>query len=456
MTIRSRLLKSHPATLVLASFLMAITVGMLLLKLSISTRAGRIEWVDALFTATSAVCVTGLIVVDTGTYFTGFGQAVILLLIQVGGLGVMTFSVALFRLIGRNISFRQRLAMQDLFSHTPREDIFNLLRSTILFTLGAEIIGALLLYVHWSRELSFSAALYTSVFHSISAFCNAGFSLFSDSMMRYSDDLLLNVTMCALIVVGGIGFPVLYDLQSWLRTRRRQHARLSVQTKTVLLTTLFLIAGGALMFAFLEYDSMPRAVSFSHRVLVSMFQSITCRTAGFNTVDIPSLSEATLALMIFLMFFGASPGSCGGGVKTTTLALIAAFTASRIRRHLRVNMFKKSIPSEAVNRSISLLLVSIGVIGIVLFMLLVGEPSGASKEASQGGSFLAYLFESVSAFGTVGLSMGVTSDLSVWSKSWIILMMIVGRVGVLTFSYIIVGAAVTNGLEYSEESIMIG
>jgi trk system potassium uptake protein len=200
-----------------------------------------------------------LIVEATGTFFTGFGQSVILALIQVGGLGVMTFSVVLFRLIGRNISFRQRLAMQDLFSHTPREDIFNLLKSTILFTLSTEIIGALLLSVHWSRELSFSAALYTAVFHSISAFCNAGFSLFSDSMMQYSDDLLLNVTMCALIVVGGIGFPVLYDLQSWLRTRRRQRAKLSVQTKTVLLTTLFLIAGGALMFAFLEYDSMSRA-----------------------------------------------------------------------------------------------------------------------------------------------------------------------------------------------------
>jgi trk system potassium uptake protein len=201
---------------------------------------------------------------------------------------------------------------------------------------------------------------------------------------------------------------------------------------------------------------MPPAASFSHRVLVSMFQSITSRTAGFNTVDIASLSEAALALMIFLMFFGASPGSCGGGVKTTTLALIAAFTLSRIRRNLRVNMFKKSIPSEAVNRSISLLLVSIGVIGLVLFMLLLGEPSGASRGASESGSFLAYLFETVSAFGTVGLSMGVTADLSVWSKSWIILMMIAGRVGVLTFSYIIVGTGVTNGIEYSEESIMIG
>ncbi|MFO7460171.1 MAG: TrkH family potassium uptake protein [Desulfatiglandales bacterium] len=456
MTLHNRILKAHPATLVLASFLLAITFGTVLLMLPISTHSRQISFINALFTATSAVCVTGLIVEATGTFFTGFGQSVILALIQIGGLGVMTFSVALFRLIGRNISFRQRLAMQDLFSHTPREDIFNLIRSTILFTLCAEIIGALLLYVHWSKELSFSAALYTSVFHSISAFCNAGFSLFSDSMMRYSDSVLLNATMCSLIVLGGIGFPVLYDLQSWVRSRRKQRARLTVQTKTVLLTTLLLIAGGALMFALLEYRSIPAPTLLTHHFLVSVFQSVTCRTAGFNTVDIASLSEATLALMIFLMFFGASPGSCGGGVKTTTLALIGAFTLSRVRGHHRVNMFRKSIPSEAVNRSISLLLVSIGVIGLVLFMILVGEAPAGSREASQGGSFLAYLFETASAFGTVGLSMGVTSGLSTWSKSWIILMMIAGRVGVLTFSYIIVGRGVTNGIEYSEESLMIG
>jgi trk system potassium uptake protein TrkH len=318
------------------------------------------------------------------------------------------------------------------------------------------MIGAVLLYVHWSRELPFPSALYTAVFHSISAFCNAGFSLFSDSMMRYSDNLLLNVTMCALIVTGGIGFPVLYDLQSWAWTRRKQRARLSVQTKTVLLTTLFLIAGGALMFGFLEYRSIPATSSFLHLPLASLFQSITCRTAGFNTIDIASLSDATLALMIFLMFFGASPGSCGGGVKTTTLALIATFTVSRVRRQRRVNMFKKSIPNEAVNRSVSLLLVSFGVIALVLFMLLVGETLRTSELPSQDGSFLAYLFETVSAFGTVGLSMGVTPALGTWSKGWIILMMVLGRVGVLTFSYIIVGRGPTNGIEYSEESIMIG
>lgn len=456
MTWRNQVLKAHPATLVLISFLLAIAFGTLLIKLPISTKSGYILWVDAFFTATSAVCVTGLVVVDTGSFFTLFGQCVILVLIQIGGLGVMTISVALFRWIGKSISFRHRMVMQDVFAHTPREDIFSLVKSTVFFTLSAEILGTALLTIHWSQHLPLGGAVYTAVFHSISAFCNAGFSLFSDSMTQYSDSLLLNAVMCTLIVTGGIGFPVLYDLQSWYRGRKKRRLRLSVQTKTVLLTTLFLILSGAMMFAFLEHRSLTETASLSHRLLISVFQSITCRTAGFNTVDIASLSEATLALMIFLMFIGASPGSCGGGVKTTTLALIGAFTLSRVRRKVRVNMFKKSIPVEAVNRSISLILVSIGVIGLVLFMLLVVESPGPCCATGHSGSFLAYFFETVSAFGTVGLSMGVTPDLSAWGKTSLILMMIIGRVGVLTFSYIIVGTGVTNGIEYSEESIMIG
>ena len=457
MTLRNRILKAHPATLVLASFLLAITTGTLLLMLPISTWSRTIPLIDALFTATSAVCVTGLTVVDTGTCYTRFGQCVILALIQIGGLGLMTISVVLFRWIGKSISFRQRMVMQDLFAHTPREDILGLVRSTVFFTLGAEALGAVLLSVLWYPDLPLSTAIYTAVFHSISAFCNAGFSLFSDNLMQYSDSLLLNATVCALIVAGGIGFPVLYDLQSWfLGHRKGQHLRLSVQTRTVLLTTLFLIVGGAVLFAFLEHRSMATAPSFRFRLLTSVFQSITCRTAGFNTVDIASLSEATLALMVFLMFIGASPGSCGGGVKTTTLALIGAYTLSRVRRTRRVNMFRKSIPGETVNRSISLIMVSIGVISFVLFMLLVGQPSGGHGPLGHHGSFLAYLFETVSAFGTVGLSMGVTPELSTWSKVWIIFMMIIGRVGVLTFSYIVVGAPASNGIEYSEESIMVG
>jgi trk system potassium uptake protein TrkH len=456
MTLWARILKIHPAIIVLASFLSAIIVGSITLKLPISTVDAGISWVDSFFTATSAVCVTGLIVVDTGSYFTLFGQCVILVLIQIGGLGVMTISVALFRWIGRKISFRHRMVIQDLFAHTPREDIFSLIKSIMLFTFGAELLGAVFLTIHWSHDYPVLEAVYKAVFHSISAFCNAGFALFPDSMMRYSDNILLNVTMCALIVIGGIGFPVLYDIQVWRKKRKHQRARLSIQTKAVLLTTLVLIVTGALMFALLERSTAGEIQTYGHRLLTAVFQSITCRTAGFNTVDIGSLKDATIAMMIFLMFVGASPGSCGGGVKTTTLALLAAFTASRIKRKYRVNMFKKSLPNETVTRSVSLILVSFGIIGLVLFMLLVGDSASGHVVTHSHGAFLAYLFETVSAFGTVGLSMGVTPDLTTWGKCWIILMMIIGRVGVLAFAYIIVGAGTPNGVEYSEENLMIG
>ncbi|WP_024336503.1 TrkH family potassium uptake protein [Desulfotignum balticum] len=456
MTFRARILKIHPALIVLASFLSAIIAGSITLKLPISTINADISWVDSFFTATSAVCVTGLIVVDTGSYFTLFGQCVILVLIQIGGLGVMTISVALFRWIGRKISFRHRMVIQDLFAHTPREDIFSLIKSIMLFTFGAELLGAVFLTIHWSHDYPVFEAVYKAVFHSVSAFCNAGFALFPDSMMRYSDNILLNVTMCSLIVIGGIGFPVLYDIQMWQKKRKNQRARLSIQTKAVLLTTLVLIVSGALMFALLERSAAGEIQTFGHRLLTAIFQSITCRTAGFNTVDIASLKDATIAMMIFLMFVGASPGSCGGGVKTTTLALLAAFTASRIKRKYRVNMFKKSVPNETVTRSVSLILVSFGIIGLVLFMLLVGDSASGHVVTHAHGSFLAYLFETVSAFGTVGLSMGVTPDLTTWGKCWIILMMIIGRVGVLAFAYIIVGTGTLNGVEYSEENLMIG
>ncbi len=456
MTVQKTVLKAHPATIVLVGFLLAIIVGMLLLKLPIATRSGFITWVDALFTSTSAVCVTGLAVLDTGTYFSLFGQCVILVLIQIGGLGVMTISVALFQWAGRTVSFRHRLVMQDLFSHTPREDIFGLVRSVFLFTLGAELVGALFLTVHWARELPIGSAAYTAVFHSVSAFCNAGFGLFPDSLMRYCDSLLLNFVICCLIIVGGIGFPVLYDIQSWYVRRKKERARLSVHTKTVLLTTAALIVLGAVMFAFSEREALGHSPAFTHGILAPIFQSITCRTAGFNTVDIGSLQESTLAVMIFLMFFGASPGSCGGGVKTTTLALLTAFTVSRVIKSKRVNIFKKSIPNETVGRSVSLLLLSVVIIGLVLFFLLMGDSATGHRVSGPRGVFLMYLFETVSAFGTVGLSIGVTPELDTWGKCLITIMMIIGRVGVLTFAYIIVGTGASNGVEYAEENLMIG
>jgi trk system potassium uptake protein len=456
MNFRRAILGFHPAVLVPATFLLAILAGTGLLRLPVSAAGQTISWLDALFTATSAVCVTGLIVVDTGTDFSVFGQCVILFLIQIGGLGVMTISVGLFRWIGRSISFRHRMVMQDLFAPAPREDIYGLVKSVLLFTFAAELSGAALLTLHFAREFPLPTAIYTAVFHSVSAFCNAGFSLFPDSMVRYADEFLPNLTVGGLIVVGGIGFPVLYELWTWGRAFGRKPGRLSVHTRAVLWTTPILIFGGAAMFAVLEWDTLLAAESPAYRFWVPLFQSITCRTAGFNTVDIGALKEATVAMMIFLMFFGASPGSCGGGVKTTTLALLSAFTWSRIRRRKRVNMFRKSIPPDTVHRSVSLILLSIAIIGLILFLLLLGDSVDAAKPAGGGGRFLAYFFETVSAFGTVGLSMGATASLGAWGKSLIVALMIVGRVGVLAFAYIVVGTGPTNGVEYSEENLMIG
>lgn len=445
-----RMLKLHPGVLIFATFCIAIMAGTFLLMLPVSTRTGYIPFIDALFTATSATCVTGLIVVNTGSYFTFFGQAVILLLIQIGGLGVMTISVALFHLIGRSISFKQRMAMQDVFSPAPRGDILRLVKSIILFTVVAELAGAVFLFFCWYPAYSWPKAAFLSVFHAISAFCNAGFSLFPDSLTAWGDSGFLNLTVCLLIVIGGLGFPVLYDMAAKIRTGRKRRYRLSVQTKTVLMTTGILIVAGAVLFAFLERNAAMTKGSTLHHVYVSIFQSITCRTAGFNTVDIGSLNDATLILMLFLMFFGASPGSCGGGVKTTTLAVIAVFTFSRVTRKKRVNLFKKSIPDETVTRSTSLILASLALIGVCVFMMLAANPGGGR------GYFFSCLFETVSAFGTVGLSTGFTKILSTWGKGWIIAMMIVGRVGVLTFAYIIAGDGMERGVEYSEENIMIG
>ena len=445
-------IKANPALLILFSYLAVIALGAGLLMLPMATVSGTIPLIDALFTSTSAVCVTGLIVVDTGSYFTLFGQWIILGLIQIGGLGVMTISVSLFGLMKRNISFRQRMAMQEVYSHTPRQDIVHLVVGIIFFTLIMEALGTALFFWRWHGEYGVVQGFYLSLFHAVSAFCNAGFSLFPDSMVRFSHSLTINLALSGLIIFGGIGFPVLYELkQRWSGKARRP--RLSVQTKAVLITTGALIVGGTVMFYLLEGAALAgEGMSRRGVWLTSVLQSVTCRTAGFNSVDIGSLGDATLAMMIFLMFIGASPGSCGGGVKTTTLALLVAFSISRVGRMKRVNLFHKSIPHDTITRSFSLVLLSIGCISLVLFMLLLG----ASNEASRHATFLSFLFETVSAFATVGLSMGATADLNLWGKGWIIFMMLVGRVGVLTLSYIIVGAGTTRGVEYSEENVMIG
>lgn len=444
----------HPATILLLSYLGAIVVGTGLLLLPAATVSNQIDFIDAVFTATSAVCVTGLIVVDTGSYFTSFGQWVILILIQLGGLGIMTVTVMLFQMIGKRIFFQQRMALQEVFSHTPRADIYKLLRSIFVFTALVEILGAVLLFFYWLPDYPPSRALFLSTFHSISAFCNAGFSLFATSFTSESASLKFNVIICGLIILGGLGFPVVYELYRRRRAPGAERPRLSVQAKTVLLTSGLLVVGGALIFFLSEIRSHD-PMDTGERLLVSIFQSVTCRTAGFNTLDMVSLNSASLVLMMFLMFFGASPGSCGGGVKTTTLAVLATFSLSRLKRHGRVNMFKRSIPTDTVSKCISMLLLSVGIIFSALILILFFDPAHGGDIGGQR-KFLSYLFEVVSAFGTVGLSMGITPDLNSFGKSIIVVVMIIGRVGIPVFTYLIAGPSSPKGIEYAEENLMIG
>lgn len=452
----NKLRRASPAMLLLCSYVLVILLGSALLLMPASTVPGGMSLIDALFTATSAVCVTGLIVVDTGSHFTLLGQGIILMLIQLGGLGIMTISVSLFLFVGKRVPFKHRLAMQDVFAHTPRRDIYTLVKSVLIFTALAEVVGTALLFWHFQDHYPLWRAFYLAAFHSISAFCNAGFSLLSDSFMSYRGSLPLNLMLCGLIILGGVGFPVVYELVSRLRDRGKAK-RISVHTKVVLITTAILIVVGALAFAFLERDRLNSPILSRDFWLPALFQSITARTAGFNTVDIASLGTSTLAMIVFLMFFGASPGSCGGGLKTTTLALLGLYALGRVRGNERINVFKKTIPHVTVNKAISLFLLAVVLIALILFAVLAAqEPRTGTAEVSR--PFLAYLFEVVSAFGTVGLSMGVTSTLTAPGKFLITILMLVGRLGVPTFAYLLLrgNGDRAAGFLYAEERVMLG
>ena len=444
----------HPATLILLSFVGVIVMGTLLLKLPAASSSGFTSLMDALFTATSAVCVTGLVVLDTSSHFTLFGEIVILCLIQIGGLGLMTFSVLIFRLLGKSVSMRETMAVQDLFSSTASKDIYSILKSIIGFTVIAEGLGTLCLFLHLSGQFPSAKAFYLSLFHAVSAFCNGGFSLFSGNLAGYSSDMVMNAVIVTLIVFGGIGFPIVYE--ALLRVKHRaKRPKWSLQSKVVWITTAGLIASGMLVFWIGEAHLALQDHNLKQSLLITLFQSVTCRTAGFNTIDISALSTTTLSFMMFLMFVGGSPGSCAGGIKTTTLAVIAVFTWSRVRGKIRSNMFKKSIPIHIVNKCISLIFISGVVIAACLFLLLLSSTHDPNVPHGHG-MFLEYLFEVVSAFGTVGLSMGATEILNVWGKILIMVLMLAGRVGILTMAYVIVSREPNKGLQYSEGNLMIG
>ena len=450
-TLAKHFQQMNPAMIIIYAYLVADLLGTLLLSLRVSSSGGPVSIINALFTATSALCVTGLTVVDVGTTYTVFGKSVIMALMEIGGLGVMTFSVLFFLFLGRGFSMRGRWIINESFTATPVRSVTGLLRSIFLFTVIVEAAGAVLLFLEWREEMSAPAALFAGVFHSVSAFCNAGLSLFDTSFVRYRGSILLNAVICSLIVLGGIGFPVIYEfINRARRIRTRTRTALSLHTRTVLATTLILILSGTALVFILERNNQIAGLSLKERILASLFQSITARTAGFNTLDVGSLTVATLFILIILMFVGASPGSCGGGIKTTSLVVLVAILNDRIRGRHSASIFKRTLPDETVSKALSIFILAVMTVTVGIVFLLITQPAPPRE------SFLTYVFETVSAFGTVGLSMGITPALTVVGKLIVIMIMLLGRVGLLTVAYVVTSRRVVAPYRYAEEKIMIG
>jgi len=442
----------HPGPLLVGSFAGAIAVGTALLSLPVASTSGEsIGLVDALFTSTSAVCVTGLIVKNTGADFTHFGQLVILALIQLGGLGIMTFSVAMLLLMGRRLAAAHGVAMRQVLDQESGREVQQLLRFIVRVTFGVEAAGAAVLFVCLaSREGYTARCAYHAVFHAVSAFCNAGFSLYGNSFEAFRGHVGLNLAVTSLIIVGGLGFPVLRDLMVMGRRRRMgegRSVRLHTGTRVVLTTSAVLIVLGAVLFYSLERGSTLGNAGPGERVLASYFQSVTARTAGFNTVDIASVRTPVLVVLMFLMFIGASPGSTGGGVKTTTAAILFQAMRSAFRRRPEVEFFGRTVPRAAIRRATAL---------VTLSALLLVAGAVALTAIEPGKPFEKLLFEEISAFGTVGLTTGITPLLTAPGKLVVIMLMFTGRVGPLTLMFSLLGESRPARYKYPETHIMVG
>ncbi len=441
-----------PARILAAGFLSMISVGTVLLSLPIASATGRsIPLVDALFTSTSAVCVTGLITKNTATDFSLFGKIVILMLIQAGGLGYMTISTILSLLIGKRISLRDRLIMAEAYNVLSLEGLVRFTKTIFKITIALEFMGAFVLFFRWLPQMEPKDALFHAVFQSVSAFNNAGFTSFPDNLARFQGDPTVNLTIMLLIIMGGIGYIVISDTYRFFTG---QVIRLSFHTKMVYVTTLILVSAGTIVF-FLVEGRNPGSIAnlpFHQKVLVSLFHSVTTRTAGFNTVDIGRLAYPTLFAFILLMFIGASPGGTGGGIKTTTFSVMCTALWCTMRGQRDATAFRKRIPPETVARSffIATSAMIFVVTGTIIVLLL------------EKGQLLPTLFECVSAFGTVGLSTGNGGNLSLvanfgpFGKLMIIILMFTGRVGPLTIGAAFIYKGEVKVYKYPEGKILVG
>ena len=344
-----------------------VIFGTILLMLPVSSKLNTVTpFMDALFTATSATCVTGLVVVDTGTHFSFFGQMVLLMLIQIGGLGIMTISTVFAIILGQRINLKLENIMYQVVGGSYAVNVFQLLKSIVLVTLVIESVGTLLLFARFAQDFQPMKALFLALFHAVSAFCNAGFSPLGNNLVSYVDSLAVNLVITALIIAGGLGFSVIIDLQHHALKKDRAR-KLNLHTKIVLVTTAFLLVLGFTVFYLAEYNGAMRGFSIHRRILGSWFQSVTLRTAGFNTIDLSQIGKASVLISIVLMFIGASPGSTGGGIKTTSFAVLTLSVISLLKGKRHISVFKRRIHEYNFREATGLIMLSITIILVVLF-----------------------------------------------------------------------------------------
>jgi len=403
---RLKTIQLNPAHILIFGFAFLIFIGTLLFMIPAATKdRHHLSLVDALFEATSAVCVTGLAVVDTGTTFTLFGQTILLLLIQFGGWGFMTSGILMFMVLGKKIGLKQRLLLHESMNTFSVQGVIKLVQKVIMITLTVEAIAAVFLAIRWAQEMSWGQALYYGIFHSISAFNNAGFGLEPDNLSKWVGDPTVNIVITSLFIIGGIGFFVIAEI-----VEKRSIKKFSLHTKIVLIFTLVLNVVSTFVIFGLEYNNPATigSLSTADKWWASYFQGVVPRTAGFNTIDISQMNLSSLVYMMGLMFIGASPGSTGGGIKVTTFALLLFSLWAVITNKQDINIFKRRVPTTLVYRAFSIAVSGILFIFTIFFLLTITE---------KGTDISKLAFETLSAFGTVGMSAGITPDLSPWGKS---------------------------------------
>jgi trk system potassium uptake protein TrkH len=448
--------KTNPSRLMLSGFVLAILTGTFGLLMPPCTTAGHISVIDAFFTATSAVCVTGLTVLDTGSDFTLVGQVAILTMFQLGGIGIVFFSVLFAMVFMGRAGIGQKSMFSALMTPHAALDAWGVFRTIVSFTLAVELLGALFLFVPMLTvtDGDLMQAVFYSLFHSVSGFCNAGFSLMSTSFEGLRSDYLATTTLMVLIIMGGLGFFVIDDVMQYIRTKQKH--RITVHSKIVILTSLVLVLGGAvLIFVFEKYNTLAQD-GFTLSIMDSLFMSVTARTAGFNTLRVSELANPTIFAIMILMFIGASPGSTGGGVKTSTLGVIWALIISRYKGQDHVFAFRRTIPEETISQAQAILATSMALVMVVTMCILVSEIRQGTGVLMERYYFVSSFFEVISAFGTVGLSMGITPQLTVLNKAFISLTMFVGRLGPLTVLMALKRRTQAANYVYAEENVLVG